>query len=45
MGGSNMTPWEQPRVKRILELFGGHVVAIKQLTVRRTTDGEKEIRG
>lgn len=38
-----MTPWEQPRIKRVLELFGGHVVAVKQLTARRTTNG-KEIR-
>ena len=30
-----MNPWEQPRIKRILELFNGHVVTIKQLTVGR----------
>lgn len=40
----NVKPWEQPRVKRIIELFGGHVASVKQLTVRRSTDGEKEIR-
>lgn len=38
-----MTPWEQPRIKRILELFGGHVVAVKQLTVRRDTDGKNRL--
>ena len=37
-----MAPWEQPRIKRILELFGGHVVNIKQL--RRTTNGKEKIR-
>lgn len=38
----NIKPWEQPKVKRILELFGGHVVSVKQLTVRRSTDGKEQ---
>lgn len=36
----NIKPWEQPRIRRVIELFGGHVVEVKQLTVRRETNGE-----
>lgn len=41
---NNIKPWEQPRIKRVIELFNGHVVAVKQLTVRRTTDGKTDLR-
>ena len=40
---NNIKPWETPRVSRIVELFGGKITAVKQLTVRRSTDGEKNL--
>ena len=42
-GGGDMTPWEKPRIKRIIELFNGHVTEIKQITVIRSGNNEKEI--
>lgn len=29
MMNENIKPWERPRVKIIIDIFGGHVVAIK----------------
>ena len=40
-GGQVMTPWEKPRIKRILELFNGHVTEVKQITIQRSTNNEK----
>lgn len=36
-------PWEKVRVKRILEIFGGRVVKISTVNVRRDINAKDEI--
>lgn len=38
-----MTPWEKPRIKRIIELFNGRVTEVKQIKVVRSAGSEEKI--
>lgn len=43
-GIQQQLPWEKPRVKRILELFGGRVYQVKKISaVREVHKNDEEI--
>lgn len=40
---NNQLPWDKPRIKRILELFGGRVFNIKKLSQVREVGKDEKI--
>ena len=37
----NLLPWERPRIKRILDIFGGRVYTIKKISTIREVNNDE----
>lgn len=35
MQNEQQLPWERPRIKRVIELFGGRIFQVKKISVTR----------